>query len=134
VPSPSESEKSELLARRWFAAVERRAFDELTDLLHEEVRVVSRIEPGRTIEGRAGVARFIAEKVSVRLYEALPEVYAPIDDSKIVVEGRMRWIDDERVIRDDPTVWALEFRDDLLYRFLPARSTLEAEGLLSAQG
>ena len=44
----------------------------------------------------------------------------------------MRWIDDERVIRDDPAVWAMEFRDGLVLRFLPARSALEAETLLAA--
>jgi hypothetical protein len=43
----------------------------------------------------------------------------------------MRWIEDERVIRDD---WAIEFRDGLLLRFVPARSVLEAETPLAAQG
>ena len=40
--------------------------------------------------------------------------------------------DDDRVIRDDPTVWAMEFRDGLVLRFLPARTALEAETLLAA--
>ncbi len=43
----------------------------------------------------------------------------------------MRWIDDDRVIRDDPIVWALEFRDDLLLRLVPARSAIEAETILA---
>ena len=40
------------------------------------------------------------------------ELYTPLDDDRVIVEGRLRWIDDERVIRDDPVVWALEFRDE----------------------
>ena len=59
-------------------------------------------------------------------------MYAPLDESRVVVEGRIRWIDEERVIRDDPVVWALEFRDELLIRFAAARTTLEAEAILGA--
>ena len=62
----------------------------------------------------------------------MTESYTPLDDDRIIVEGRMRWIDDERVIRDDPVIWAMEFRDGLLLRFLPARTALEAETLLAA--
>ena len=36
------------------------------------------------------------------------------------------------LIRDDPVVWALEFRDGLLIRFAAARTTLEAEAVLGA--
>ena len=49
-----------------------------------------------------------------------------------MVEGRIRWIDDERVIRDDPVIWAMEFRDDLLLRLVPARTLVEAETILGA--
>jgi hypothetical protein len=123
---------SERLARQWFATVARGEFDRLPALVHEDIRVVSRIQPGFVVQGRDDVARYIEQTVAERLYEALPEVYEPIDDTRIGVEGRMRWIDDERVIRDDPVVWAMEFRDELLLRFLPARSLLEAESLLAS--
>ena len=66
------------------------------------------------------------------LYEAVTEVFTTLDDDRVVVEGRMRWIDDERVIRDDPVVWAMEFRDGLLLRFVPTRSVFEAETTLAA--
>jgi hypothetical protein len=82
------------------------------------------------VRGREDVARFIADSVAPSLYEAAVEVYTPLDDERVVVEGRLRWIDEDRVIRDDPVVWALEFRDELLLRFAAARSTLEAEALL----
>jgi hypothetical protein len=35
------------------------------------------------------------------------------------------------VIRDDPAVWAMEFRDELLLRFVAVRSVLEAEAILA---
>ena len=70
--------------------------------------------------------------MSRSLYEAVTDGYTPLDDERVIVEGRMRWIDDERVIRDDPAFWAMEFRDGLVLRFLPARSALEAETLLAA--
>ena len=124
---------SERLARRWFATVERRAFDELVTLIHDDVQLVSRVQSGAVVEGREDVAGFIEHTVSARLFEAVPEVYEPIDESRVTVEGRMRWIDEKRVIRDDPVVWALEFRDGLLLRFLHARSVLEAESLLASE-
>jgi hypothetical protein len=52
----------------------------------------------------------------------------------VVVEGRMRWIDEERILRDDPVIWALEFRDGLLVRSLTAQSVLEAQALLAGPG
>ncbi len=48
----------------------------------------------------------------------------------MIVEGRLRWIDEDRVIRDDPVVWALQFRDGLLLRFVAVRSALDAEAVL----
>ena len=52
-------------------------------------------------------------------------------EHRIVVEGRMRWTDDDHVMRDTPIAWALEFRDGLLLRSFPAPSALEAESFLS---
>jgi hypothetical protein len=84
------------------------------------------------VHGRADVTRFLQETVPTSLYEAVDEVYTAVDEDRVVVEGRMRWIDEERVIRDDPVVWAIEFRDGLLLRFVPARTTIEAETLLAS--
>jgi hypothetical protein len=41
-------------------------------------------------------------------------------------------MDDERVLRDDPMIWALQFRDGLLFRSLSARSVIEAQAILAA--
>ena len=93
---------------------------------------MSRVRAGEVIEGRDAVTAFIRDTLSESLYEAVTESYVALDDDRIVVEGRMRWIDEERVIRDDPVMWAIEFREGLLLRFLPARTAVEAETLLAA--
>jgi hypothetical protein len=123
---------SERLARRWWALVAERAFDQLGELLHDDVVVVSKIEPGVVLEGRDEVVRFVEETLANSLYEATTSEYLPLDDERIVVEGRLRWIDEERVIRDDPVTWAMEFRDGLLARFVPTRTQVEAETILGA--
>jgi hypothetical protein len=108
------------------------SFDRLCEMLHDDALLVSRIQSGLVVEGREDVAAFILEKVAKRLYEATPETFTPLDEDRVIVEGRMRWMDDDRVIRDDPVLWAIEFRDGLLLRFLPARTTIEAETLLTS--
>jgi len=89
------------------------------------------VRPGTTVHGREDVVRFIEAEVAPSLYEASTEVFTPLDEDRVIVEGRVRWIDDERVIRDDPVIWAVEFRDELLLRFLASRTMLEAEAALA---
>ena len=124
--------ESERLARRWFAAVASGEFEQLQELVHQDVQLVSKIRTGAVVEGRDDVTRFIRESIAPNLYEAVTEVFTALDGERVIVEGRMRWIDDDRVIRDDPVVWAMEFRDGLLVRFIPARSVLEAETILAS--
>lgn len=121
---------SERLARRWFATIQRGAYDELDELVHDDVELSSKLRPGTTVHGRSDVARFIETEVAPNLFEASTEVFTPLDDDRVIVEGRVRWIDDERVIRDDPVIWAVAFRDGLLLRFLAARTLIEAEAAL----
>jgi ketosteroid isomerase-like protein len=122
---------SERLARRWFAIIQRGAFDELEELVHEDVELVSKVRPGTTLHGRADVITFIEKEVAPNLFEAATEVFTPLDDERVIVEGRLRWIDGERVIRDDPVIWAVAFRDELLLRFIATRTLLEAEAILA---
>jgi hypothetical protein len=104
----------------------------MLELLHPEVELVLKTtRPGDVLRGRADVQRFV-EEISEGFFETVAEVFRPVDDARIVVEGRIRWVDDERVLRDDPMVWALEFRDGLLYRSSPAHTVLEAESMLAA--
>jgi hypothetical protein len=120
----------ERLARRWFSVIQSGSLEALSELAHDEIVVVSKIRPGVVVHGRESLEAFVAEALSGSLHEVVTDVFRPLDESCVVVEGRMRWIDEERVIRDDPVTWALEFRDGLLLRFLPARSAIEAETLL----
>lgn len=125
--------ESERLAQRWWAVVRNRAFDELASLVHEDAVIVSKMRPGLVLEGREELVAHVQETLAEHLYEASTTSYLPIDDERIVVEGRLRWIDDDRVIRDDPVTWAMEFRDGLLVRFVPARTRVEAETILGAR-
>jgi hypothetical protein len=127
-----EMQASERLARHWWALVAERAFDQLGELLHDEVVTVSKIQPGVVLEGRGEVTRFVQETLADSLYEATTSAFHPLDDERIVVEGRIRWIDEDRVIRDDPVTWAMEFRDGLLVRLIPARTQVEAETMLGS--
>lgn len=102
-------------------------------MVHDDVHLVSRLKAGAVVQGRADVTQFLHETVATRLYGASADIYTPLDDAHVVVEGRMRWIDEDRVIRDDPVVWAMEFRDGLLLRFVPARTVIEAEAILTSQ-
>ena len=72
------------------------------------------------------------DEIEGRLYELVPELYRALDETRVVVEGRIRWTDDERIMRGDPVVWALEFRDGLLWRSAPASSVIEAESMPAA--
>jgi len=101
--------------------------------VHADVELVSKVRPGTSVRGRHEVIRFIEEEVAPNLFETTADVFAPLDDDRVIVEGRLRWIDDERVIRDDPVIWAVEFRDELLLRFVATRTTLEAESILGTR-
>ena len=123
--------ESERLARRYFELFGNGVDEEMLEIVHPEVELALRSHPGEVLRGREAVADFV-RSISDRFYEAVAEVYRPVDEHRIVVEGRMRWTDDEHVMRDTPVAWALEFRDGLLFRSFPAQSPLEAESILSA--
>lgn len=128
----AEVPPSERLARRWFEVVEQGALDQLAELVHPDIVLVSKVRTGVVVEGREDFARFVEETLARSLYQAAADIYRPLDDRCVVVEGRLRWIDDDQVMRDDPVTWALEFEDGLLVRFVPTRTPLEAETILAA--
>ena len=110
--------------------MEERAFDDLAGLVDPSIALVSKVRPGQVVEGRDDFIRFLKETAADSIYEAAVTSYRALDDDRVVAEGRIRWIDDDRVIRDDPVIWAMEFRDGLLFRFIPARTLVEAETIL----
>ena len=121
--------ESERLARRWFAAVREAGSTisatsfTMTSFSSPSCDPASSSKEGGLRPLRRGEPRPEPLRGYGRLFQ-------PIDDERVVVEGRMRWIDDDRVIRDDPVIWAMEFRDGLLARFVPARTRVEAETIL----
>ncbi len=101
--------------------------------MHPDIELVLKTtRPGEVLRGRTAVVAFAREQ-SDRLFETNAEVFEPLDETRIVVEGRIRWLDEERVLRDDPIVWALEFSDGLLRRSTPAHSVMEAKMILAAR-
>ena len=124
--------ESERLARRYFAVFARGETDQLLELVHPDVELrLKTVRRGELIEGRDAMKSFIDE-IGEMFFESQADVFRPVDDERVVVEGRIRWMDDDRILRDDPMIWALEFRDGLLYRSTPAHSVLEAEMILAA--
>jgi hypothetical protein len=84
------------------------------------------------LHGRDEIVSFLEQEFARRMWETVVHACTPLDASRVVVEGRVRWTDDEHVMRDEARFWGLEFRDGLLLRSLPARSAVEAEAMLSA--
>jgi ketosteroid isomerase-like protein len=126
--------ESERLARRYFALFARGETDQLLELVHPDVQIlVKTVRRGEVIRGREALRGYV-EDLREMFFESQADHFRPVDDARIVVEGRIRWMDEDRILRDDPMIWAIEFRDGLLYRSRPAHSVLEAETLLSVAG
>ena len=126
--------ESERLARRYFTLFGQHAFDRLREVVHADVVLVLKaVQPGHVVRGRDEFIRFLEEEFRGHLWEAIAQVFTPLDEDRVIVEGRIRWSDDDHVLRDDSRIWALEFCDGLLILSAPASSIIEAESILSAQ-
>jgi hypothetical protein len=124
--------ESERLARRYFELFAARSLRQLATLVHPEVVLeLQAVEVGRVLRGREELLRFFEEQFARRRWDAVLQACHAVDEEKVIVEGRVRWIDDQRILRDDPRVWALVFRDGLLFHSSPARSVSDAHALLS---
>lgn len=115
-----------------FSVVEQGSADELGELVHPSVVLVSIVRPGVVVEGKDDFVPFVRDTLANSLHEVVVSSYRALDNERIVVEGRIRWADTDRVFRDDPVIWAMEFREGLLARVIPARTTVEAETILGA--
>lgn len=132
-PCIPEHLDSEQLARRYFALFNQRAYDELRDALHPDVVLALRaVQPGAVLRGRDEVLRFLEHEFPRRLWDTAVHRCRQLAEDRVAVEGRIRWMDDDRVLRDDPRIWALEFRDGLLLRSIPADTIDEAEAVLAS--
>jgi ketosteroid isomerase-like protein len=107
--------ESERLARRYFALFGQHAFQELRDVVHPDVVLVLKaVQPGHVVRGRDEFKRLLDQEFRRHLWDAVARVFRPLDENRVIVEGRVRWFDDDHVLRDDSRIWALEFRDGLL--------------------
>lgn len=124
---------SERLARLYFERFSKHSIEGLAELIHPDVVLeLQAVEVGRVLRGRAELLQFFEEQFMRRRWWAVVQACHAVNEDRAIVEGRVRWIDDERVLRDDPRVWALEFCDGLLVRSTPARSVAGAEALLAS--
>jgi ketosteroid isomerase-like protein len=124
--------ESERLTRRFFALLQQGENSKVVDLVHPEVEwVLMTIRPGQILRGRGETQAFLDE-IADEFIELVVEECRPLDDDRVVVEGRRRSIDNDRVLRDDPMILAMVFRGGLLWRSTPAQSVAEAEAILSA--
>jgi ketosteroid isomerase-like protein len=124
--------ESERLTRRFFALLQQGENSKVVDLVHPEVEwVLMTIRPGQILRGRGETQAFLDE-IADEFIELVVEECRPLDDERVVVEGRRRSIDNDRVLRDDPMILAMVFRGGLLWRSTPAQSVAEAEAILSA--
>ena len=124
---------SERLARECFEAGRDHDFPRrFKELLHPEVAVAVKSADGEWVEGADAVGELLDRNSEAPVFEATDERYVTLDDERVVVEGRLRWMDEGRTLRDEPAIWALEFRDGLLYRSVAVRSVAEAEAFLTA--
>jgi len=131
--SPAGTVESERLARRYFSLFGQHAFEKLREVVHPDVVLeLKAVQPGHVVRGRDEFVRFLEQEFDRHLWEAVAHVFTPLDENRVIVEGRVRWFDDENVLRDDSRIWALEFSDGLLLLSAPASSMAEAEVLLSA--
>ena len=125
----------ERLVRRYFAVFRLETLAELRELLAPDaVLGLIAVQPGMVLRGRDEIVAFLEQEFTRRLWETVVHACTPLDGSRALVEGRVRWIDDDHVMRDEARFWGVEFRDGLLWRSLPGRTATEAETLLSAEG
>lgn len=123
--------ESARLAKRYFGLFRRGDVPGMLDLLHPEVEwVLKSTRPGDVLRGKGDAEAFFDE-IAGKFYELVAEVYQPLDDERVVVEGRLRWTDDDQILRDDPVVWAFVFRDGLVWRVTPVQSVAAAEAILA---
>ncbi len=131
----AEPPESETLARLYFSVVCAGELGRAVELMHPDVELALETRADEVLCGRDAVLRFVEEASLTRgVYQATAVAYRPLDEERVIVEGRMRWMDEDRILRDDPVVWALEFRDGLLRRSTPTHSVAEARALLLNSG
>ena len=124
---------SERLARRLFKrATEDGASPESIALLHAEAEVTPSYNPTVTLSP-AELRRHLASRDEPRVVEARADNYQSLDDERVIVEGQIVMKDANGGTGYRLVVWAMLFRDGLLYRSWATSSFSDAEARLIAR-
>lgn len=107
-------------------------YAQVLELVHPEIEAAPKSRPLERIRGADAAARFLHDFVATRsVFEIGLTAVNAVDEHRVVAQGRLRWMDDDRVLRDDPVVWAVEVEDGLLRRSTAVRTVTDAEALLA---
>ena len=122
--------ESERLARELFSRSERGEQAENLSLIHPDAAIAPSYDPS-TVASQADVTAHLQGTDTPRVVDAVAHTYSPLDDHRIVVEGRVRLRRSGGGFSDQSMVWAVVFRDGLLYRSWALASINEAETRLA---
>ncbi len=123
--------ESERLARQFFRRSASGRQAESLDWLHPDAQIVPSYDESITVS-RPDLEAHLMSKAAPAVMEAFADKYRPLDDERIVVEGQVRLRQAGGGFAYRPAVWALIFRDGLLYRSWALTSVVEAEARLAA--
>jgi hypothetical protein len=101
------------------------------ELLHPDAEIQPSFDPGRRLSARE-LREHARTAEAPHAVESRGEVYRPVDQERIIVEGQVLLRQAGGGWAYRPTIWALVFRDGLLYRSWCVKTTLEAEALLAS--
>jgi ketosteroid isomerase-like protein len=121
--------ESERLARELFARSARGQQAENLDLLHPDVKIAPSYDTSITVS-RAELEAHLMSHEEPAVLEARADSYFPLDNERIIVEGQVLLRTPERGFSYRSAVWALIFRDGVLYRSWCLASVHEAEVVL----
>jgi hypothetical protein len=117
--------ESERLARQLFDRSQRGDQADSVPALHPEAEIAPSYDPSSVVSRDDFVAH-LQSGDEPRVVDATGHVYRPLDDERIIVEGRVR-VRQENGFADRSIVWALVFRDGLLYRSWAVKNVAQAE-------
>ena len=122
--------ESERLAREFFARSAEGHHERNLPFIHPEAEIAPTHDPS-VIVSLAEVAAHLQRDMEPRVLDARGDVFTPLDDARIIVEGNVRVTRPGGGFDAYPAVWAMVFRDGLLYRGWALRSVNEAERRLA---
>ena len=121
---------SERLARELFHRSASGQQAENLSRLHPEAQIVPSYDASLAVSP-ADLEAHLMRGAEPAVMEARADKYTPVDDERVIVEGQVRIRRAGGGFDYRRTVWALMFRDGLLYRSWAVRSVGDAEARLA---